>query len=102
MGRNADIYRVDRFTGMAVSSHQMTDGIPWLAGARLILERESATSAQSSSNLGEAVRKFWAAEWELQSTATLLVDSEIALDGQPPKSAFYGDEIDAFVRRLTP
>jgi len=80
----------------------MTDGIPWLAGARLILERESAASAQSSSSLGEAVRRFRRAEWDLQSTATLLVDCEIALDGQPPRSAFYGDEIDALVRRLNP
>jgi len=78
----------------------MSDSIPWTVGARLILEGEPQQPAQSSSTLEEAVCRFWQTDWELQSTATLLVDGEIALGAQPPRSAFYGDEIDAFARRL--
>ena len=86
---------------MTASSHHMSDGIPWNAGARLVFENAGAVPAQTASTLAQAVRTFWETDWELQSTATLLVDHEIALDGQPARSAFYGDEIDAFVGRLS-
>jgi hypothetical protein len=79
----------------------MPSGIPWNAGAWLVLEGARAAPAQFSSTLEQAVRTFWETDWELQSTATLFVDRAIALDGQPPRSAFYGDEIDAFVGRLS-
>ena len=85
---------------MASPSDDLANDIPWSVGARLILERDPADAAAPPSTLGDAVRRFWAADWELQSTATLLIDREIALDGQPPRAAFYGDEIDALVRRL--
>jgi len=86
---------------MAAHSDEMAEAIPWAVGARLILEGEPAGPDRSSSSLEDAVRRFWEVDWEVQSTATLLVDQGIALDGQPPRSAFYGDEIDALVRRLS-
>ena len=78
----------------------MSDSIPWTVGARLILETGSEEPTQFSTTLEQAVRKFWEADWELQSTATLLVEREISVDGQPLRSAFCGDEIDAFARWL--
>lgn len=65
-----------------------------------MLEGARTAPAQTSSTLEQAVRTFWETDWELQSTATLLVDQEIALDGRPPSAVFYGDEIDLLVRRL--
>jgi len=85
---------------MTTLSDQLTEFVPWALGARLILEGEPQEPAQFSTTLEQAVRKFWETDWELQSTATLLVERKIALDGQPLRSAFYGDEIDAFARLL--
>jgi len=85
---------------MSIPSDHPTGEIPWSVGARLVLEGDSADRSAPPSSLAEAVRRFWAADWERQSTATLLIEREIALDGQAPKAAFYGDEIDALARRL--
>ena len=84
---------------MTARSDNPADDIPWTVGARLILEGESVDVSPPSS-LEDAVRRFWATDWERQSTTALFIDREIAWDGQAPKAAFYGDEIDALALRL--
>jgi len=74
---------------------------PWQGKARLVLEGDDPGSSKSAS-LEEAVRRFAANDWELQSTAVLLLNQEIAFPGHQPTSALYGDEIDALVQLLPP
>jgi len=85
---------------MEASGDQSSDDIPWDARARLVLEEGATGLDQSTLTLEAGVRRFWETDWERQSTATLFVDREIALDGKAPSAVFYGDEIDALVRRL--
>jgi len=73
----------------------------WQAEARLVLEGDDPEKSKPSS-LEEAVRRFAASDWEVQSTAALLLDQEISISGQQPTSALYGDEIDALVQLLLP